>query len=212
MKIIIPSAMLLQITPNPEQHIERCGRICYKSEDRITDTSAAKFVRMIVQSGHHSVLEHAVATVVFVCDRGVTHELVRHRLVSYSQESTRYCNYGKDKFDEQISVIRPPGLGSMSRQVWKEACETAERAYLCLLRDGLSPQIARSVLPTCLKTEIAVTANLREWRHIITLRISKAAHPQIREIMEQALSLLRAAAPNVFYDTEIQQVPQESRT
>lgn len=200
MKIAKPSATLLWITPNAEQEIERAGRTCYKLENMITRDSAGKFIRMIMKRGHESVIEHATASFLFVCDRGVTHELVRHRLVAYSQESTRYCNYGKDKFDRGISVIVPPGLNDEQRRLWTFGCERAETAYLALLESGCSPQIARSVLPNSLKTEIVATCNLREWRHICRLRTSKAAHPQIKEIMDIALVKLISLCPNVFHD------------
>ena len=200
MKIVQPTATLTQITSDAEKHIERCGRVCYKSEDRIEDDSAGQFIRRLLELGHESVIEHAVATVVFVCGRGVTHELVRHRLASFSQESTRYCNYDKAKFGREISVIRPPELNEIAGEVWSRTCQTAECAYFELLDNGAPPQIARSVLPTCLKTEIAVTANLREWRHILKLRTSTPAHPQIRELMVEAGRQLKEAAPNVFHD------------
>lgn len=200
MLIVEPSATLLSITPNAEELIERCGRTCYKSECQITPGSASIFVKKIVQLGHYSVIEHASATIKFVCDRGVTHELVRHRLASYSQESTRYCNYGKDKFGNEISVIQPPGLDKVNLQRWRVACEQTEQTYLEMIADGVTAQIARSILPNCLKTEIATTANLREWRHILTLRTSRAAHPQIREVMEQAREILKNECPTVFGD------------
>jgi len=164
------------------QSLERWGRICYKSEDKITDESSIKFVAMLLKSGHESVIEHEKITVRIVCDRGVTHEIVRHRLCSYSQESTRYCNYKS----RGIKVIQPQFTGPNAaecRGVWKDAMEDAERAYLRLIDLGEKPQIARSVLPNSLKTEIIVTANLREWRHIFKLRTSAKAHPQMREVM-----------------------------
>jgi len=200
MNIVKPSAQLLEITPDAEQLIERCGRTCYKSEDKITESSSSRFVEMIIKRGHLSVIEHASATILFVCDRGVTHELVRHRLASYSQESTRYCNYCKDKFGNEISVIQPPGLDEANLSLWKSTCEEVERSYLSMIDSGVPPQIARSILPNCLKTEIATTANLREWRHILMMRTSAAAHPQIREIMNVASSILKEKCPNVFYD------------
>lgn len=199
MRIVKPSATLLAITPDAETLIERCGRVCYKSEDRITSRSESKFIRMIIERGHHSVLEHASATILFVCDRGVSHELVRHRLCAFSQESIRYCNYGKTgRFDTQISVIQPPGLHGETKTDWASTCDIAEEVYKVMIGDGCAPQIARSVLPTCLKTEIATTANLREWRHILKLRTAPAAHPQMREIMVMAAKLLVAECPNVF--------------
>lgn len=200
MRIVEPQADLLWITPDAECVIEAAGRTCYKSENMITESSAGKFIKMIMARGHESVIEHAAASFRFVCDRGVTHELVRHRLASYSQESTRYCNYGKDKFGNEITVIQPPGLSESAIVTWKAAMEKAESAYFYLLTLGAKPQIARSVLPICLKTEIVTTCNLREWRHIFRLRTSAAAHPQIKKIMDEALSKLRERCPNVFED------------
>lgn len=204
MRIVKPSATLLSITPSAEKIIERAGRTCYKSEDMITSESAGKFIRKIIASGHHSVLEHASASFLFVCDRGVTHEMVRHRLVAYSQESTRFCNYGKSKFGSEITVIEPfyfRSIGRLEQRTsWRDAMKTVELIYLALLDDGCPPQIARSVLPNSLKTEIVATCNLREWRHIFKLRTSKAAHPQIKEIMDKALATLTSICPNVFHD------------
>ncbi len=182
MKIVEPSVELLAISAGPAQLIELAGRTCYKSEDKITDDSAAAFVAMIAKRGHESVIEHASATFRIVTDRGITHEIVRHRLASYSQESTRYCNYGKDKHGNEISVVLPSGLTPSQRGAWREACEDAEDEYFALLGLGAKPQQARSVLPTCLKTEIVMTANFREWCHFLTLRMGAAAHPDIRPI------------------------------
>ena len=179
------------------KHIELCGRVCYKSEDKITDESAERFVRRIIKSGHDSVLEHASITVRFVCDRGVSHEIVRHRLASYSMESTRYCDYSKDKFGGEISVIEPEGV---ERAAWEESCACAEAVYGRMVRSGVSAQMARAVLPTCLKTELIMTANLREWRHFLRLRTSAAAHPQIRALAVELRDKLRAAVPVVFED------------
>lgn len=192
---IVPQSVTLEfITPNAAQLIERAGRTCYKSEDRITPDSAAKFVKMILERGHESVLEHAVASFRVVCDRGVSHEFVRHRLMSYSQESTRYCNYGKA---ESITVIEPPGLGVDVAQ-WFKAVEVAENTYLGMIRQGFRPEIARSVLPTCLKTEFVATANFREWRHFLKLRASPKAHPQIQEVAYMIGNILEQQCPEVF--------------
>lgn len=182
MKIVEPSVELLAISAGPAQLIELAGRTCYRSEDKITDDSAAAFVAMIAKRGHESVIEHASATFRIVTDRGITHEIVRHRLASYSQESTRYCNYGKDKHGNEISVVLPSGLTHDQQQAWRQACEGAEHSYFALLGLGAKPQQARSVLPTCLKTEIVMTANFREWCHFLTLRMAAAAHPDIRPI------------------------------
>ena len=180
MIIVEPSVELLWITPDPEKQIEIAGRTCYKSEDKITEDSARKFVATLYKSGHHAMLEHCVASFKVITDRGVSHEIVRHRIASYAQESTRYVNYSKEKFGSQISVIRPPFANDPAPlTIWAKACRNAEKSYFAMLEAGCKPQIARSVLPTCTKTEIVITMNLREWIHFFTLRISKAAHPQI---------------------------------
>lgn len=180
--------------------IEIAGRTCYKSEDKITMDSATKFVEMITRRGHLSVIEHEKITVRFVFDRGISHEIVRHRLVSFSQESTRYCNYSKDKHNNQITVI---GLSQYlknenSLKVWMDAMKSAEDAYFKLIELGETPQIARSVLPNSLKTEIVVTANLREWCLILTQRTANAAHPQIIEVMRPLLAELKEKLPAIF--------------
>ena len=293
MKIIKPSFEILNISPaNPLELLELAGRVCYKSEDKILPDTALPFVKKILEGHHESVIEHASMTIKFVCDRGVTHELVRHRLCAFSQESTRYCNYNKDKFGNEITVIEPcfwvddtyvemlmalieraitvtmkkyqtsevaslltsaqtilsksnkdvcdelminrstlnrwltfkvfPSpcscmlicdwvktnasdlleKTSYERQynVWKEACQRAEVSYFALLQMGASPQQARTVLPNSLKTEIVMTADLREWRHVFKLRTSKAAHPQMRELMIPTLEEVKQRIPLIFYD------------
>lgn len=183
------------------QKIERCGRVCYKSEDKITEGSAEKFVKGIISRGHESVLEHFSFTVLFVVDRGVSHEIVRHRLASYSQESTRYCNYGNAK---ECTFIVPCFLKykSPAWDIWCNQMKSAEKAYLDMLDSGSTPQEARSVLPNSLKTEVMMTANLREWRHFLKMRCSKAAHPQIREVAVPLLHLLQETIPVVFDDIQ----------
>lgn len=198
MKIVSQSVSLEWITPNPLLMIEKAGRTCYKSEDKMSPESAKKFYKMIYQRGHESVAEHAVASLRIICDRGVSHEIVRHRLASYSQESTRYCAYNKDKFGGEISVIEPPNMNTGQHAAWRSACEHSERVYLSLISQGTSPQIARSVLPTCLKTELVMTANFREWKHFIKLRTDPAAHPQIREVAFMIQELLAKECPEVF--------------
>ena len=200
MKIVSPSVTLLWITPDPEIHIEAAGRTCYKSEDKITKTSARNFCKKLRTSGHHAMLEHACASFRIVCDRGISHEIVRHRLASYAQESTRYCNYGTYKMGNEISVIQPPIDDDKVLEFWEDSCRYAELEYLDMLDAGASPQIARSVLPTCLKTELVMTANFREFRHFISLPHSKAAHPQIRPIALDIWRILMGHAPSVFED------------
>lgn len=185
--------------------IERCGRVCYKSEERINAGSAEKFVRSIIDRGHESVLEHVSFTVKFVVDRGISHELVRHRIASFSQESTRYCNYGDGRFGEEITMIQPlffqEGAGH-NYEAWAMAVRRSEQRYLQLLASGASPQEARSVLPNSLKTEVVMTCNLREWRHFFRLRTSAAAHPQMREVTVPLLEELKKLVPVVFDDIQ----------
>lgn len=211
MKIVTPSFEILHPALDLTHRgiisqIEQAARTCYKSEGLGAAVDPSEFVRRIVQVQHHeSVIEHASVTVRFVCDRGVTHELVRHRLAAYSQESTRYCNYGKERFGQEIAVIEPPGLNEDSRSCWFRACRGSEAEYLDMLTHGASPQIARSVLPTCLATTIVMTANLREWKHVFKLRTPKAAHPQIRALM---LPLFRAFCeylPEIYDDMQVEQ-------
>ena len=184
------------------QKLERCGRVCYKSEDKITEGSAEKFIGMILKSGHESVLEHEKLTVKFICDRGVTHEIVRHRIASYSQESTRYCNYSKDKFGNELTFIRPCFWADDSEEyaVWKQAMEEIEKTYVKLISLGAKPEEARSILPNSLKTEIVCTMNLREWRHFFRLRTAERAHPQIWEISVALLDELKKRIPVIFDD------------
>lgn len=185
--------------------IEAAGRTCYKSEEKMAEGTAGAFVKRIISSGHESVIEHEKVTVRIVCDRGVSHELVRHRIASYSQESTRYCNYANDRFGNEITVIEPcywEKNGEM-RALWLKAMEDAERHYFKLIDNGANAQEARSVLPNSLKTEIVVTMNLREWRHFFRLRTAKRAHPQMREIAIKALIMFRETIPVIFDDIPI---------
>ena len=177
------------------QDIERIGRVCYKSEHRITSSSAAPFVRNIIERGHESVLEHISITVRFVTDRAIANELVRHRIAAYSQESTRYCNY-KDK----IEFIYPKNVSNKQLQLIMEACACAATTYQTLIADGATPEIARDVLPLCTKTELIATYNLREWRHILRLRTDKAAHPKMRELMQTLLQFFQGLVPIIFDD------------
>jgi len=203
-KVISPDVIILDDVRGDDvlRKIEQCGRTCYKSENKIADSSAKQFVRNIIQRGHESVLEHVNITVKFICDRGVSHEIVRHRIASYSQESTRYCNYSNEQFGSEITVIKPCFLArdTPGYSKWWLACKQAEEAYFDLLDYGCSPQEARAVLPNSLKTEVVMTANLREWRHFLRLRTSAAAHPQMREVACILLNKLKAKIPVVFDD------------
>ncbi len=182
--------------------IEACGRVCYKSENLTTDDSCYKFVEKIIERGHEAVLEHVNISCKFICDRGVMAELTRHRIASFCVESSRYCNYSKDKFSNNISVVRPQNIkpNTEAEQLWKKSCEFSEETYMQMLKVGVSPEIARSVLPTCLKTEIIMTANLRQWRNVLKLRTSNAAHPDMRFIMNSLLCTFKSKLPTIFQD------------
>ncbi len=184
------------------KHIEKTGRVAYKSEDKISADSARTFIRKIINNKHEAVIEHYSITVRVVCDRGVTHEIVRHRLASYCQESTRYCNYTKGKFGSEITVIEPVfwDKNSEKYQIWERAMKTAEHAYSALIESGATPQEARSVLPNSLKTEIVMTMNLREWRHFFALRTAQNAHPQMQEIAQPLLDEFKKRIPLIFDD------------
>ena len=206
MRIIDPSVELINAPTYDAllNTIEVAGRVCYKSEDKIQEGSAEKFIAGIIKRGHEAVIEHGVLTVKFICDRGVTHEIVRHRIASYCQESTRYCNYSQDKFGNEITVIRPCFLteGTRKYELWHCACDRAESAYFDMLICGCTPQEARSVLPNSLKTEVVMTANIREWRHFIKLRTSEKAHPQMRQVAGMLQNLLVEKYPVFFKEVE----------
>lgn len=200
MKIINPS---VEIMGNHDgeyalKHIEACGRVCYQSEAK--DGGTERFIRSLIRRGHESVLEHYSFTMKFICDRGVSHEIVRHRIASFSQESTRYCNYEDDKFGREITVIRPIGLSNNQYSYWGRAMIDAECAYMDMLKDGSTPEMARSVLPNSLKTTLVMTANFREWRHFFKLRCDKAAHPQMRQVALMALEIVHNTFPVIFDD------------
>ena len=224
MKIIKPSFEILTQNLSKEdlttlRLIERAGRTCYKSEANINDDSAIGFVRARLHEDHHeSIIEHSSLTVKFICDRGVSHELVRHRLASFSQESTRYCNYSKGRHGHELTFIQPPWVSDediaklqecngefeeiyfhrMRETMWYTSMLEAEKIYLNLIESGWKPEQARSVLPNSLKTEIVVTANFREWRLIFKQRTSEKAHPQMRELMIPLLEEVRSKIPVIF--------------
>lgn len=225
MKIINPSVQLKDEIDGKEilKKLERIGRTCYKSENRITKDSAERFVKSIIARGHESVLEHVSISVRVICDRGVSHEIVRHRVASYSQESTRYCNYSQDKFGDELTFIKPcwfkssiedlnnyanigvifDKIGNTGEWIWVDTLRSAEISYFTLLENcNWTPEQARSILPNSLKTEIVMTMNLREWRHFFKLRCAKAAHPQMREVANMILKEFKEKIPVIFDDIE----------
>ncbi len=207
MKIIEPSVELAQDLNAAEimRHIERAGRVCYKSESNISDTSAEKFIANIIKSGHESVIEHVSITFKIICDRGITHEIVRHRLASYSQESSRYCDYSGDKFGGELTFIKPCYWNDDDENylLWRQTMAVIEQVYLTMRKNGARPEQARAILPNSLKTEIFMTANLREWRHFLKLRTSKRAHPQMRQIALKIFEILNSNLPVIFSDIEV---------
>ena len=208
MKIIEASVELVsELEPEKiMKHIERAGRVCYKSESKISDTSAEKFIANIIKSGHESVIEHVSLTFKIICDRGVTHEIVRHRLASYSQESSRYCNYSSDKFGNELTFIKPCFWTEDDENylLWKQTLEVAEKNYLAMIKNGARPEQARSILPNSLKAEIFMTANLREWKHFLKLRTSQKAHPQMREVSLKIYKILNDNLPIIFSDIVVE--------
>jgi len=208
MKAIEPYTQIFIADMNGQQMIEKIetvARTCYKSESRIAEGTAEKMVKSLVKNGHEAMLEHASVTVKFVCDRGISHELVRHRLASFAQESTRFCNYSRDDFGSEITFIIPEFLhyGSQGFNMWKEQMKSAEKTYFDMLDFGLTPQEARCVLPNSLKTEVVMTCNLREWRWFFKLRaagVSGTPHPQMLQLTVPLLQDFQQFLPSVFDD------------
>ena len=207
MKIIEPSVELINEIDAEKimRHIELAGRVCYKSESRISDKTAKKFITNILKSGHESVIEHISLTFKIICDRGVTHEIVRHRLASYSQESSRYCDYSNDKFGNELTFIKPCFWTEDDENflLWKNTMAQLEKTYLEMRKNGARPEQARSILPNSLKTEIFMTCNLREWRHFLKLRTAQRAHPQMREVALKIYKILNEKLPILFSDIEV---------
>lgn len=186
--------------------IEMAGRTCYKSENLAKENSSERFIRNIIKSGHESVIEHANITVRIITNRGVTHELVRHRIASYSQESTRYCNYCNEKFGNELTFIKP--IFDSKHNVnekeymrdWKYCMQRIENMYLDMIADGVIPEYARDILPNSLKTEIVCTMNLRNWRNFLKLRMAQNAHPQIRDIAFKIFDIFYKELTVIFED------------
>ncbi len=195
--------------------LEKVARTCYKSEDKITPDSSDKFIRGIIRSGHEAMIEHYNITVKIICSRGISHELVRHRIASFAQESTRWICYAKEKFNNEITVIEPSMFNTWDNEtklLWQSAMKTAEEYYFRLVDCGLKGQFARGVLPTDLKTELNITCNLREWRTIFKLRAAPDAHPDVRAIMLSLLKDFYTALPAIFEDIWLLYNKKEEKT
>ena len=206
MQIIVARYEILDKIDGMEvlKKIERVARTCYKSEDYIKEGSAERLVKSLIDRGHEAMLEHFSITVKFICDRGISHEIVRHRMASFAQESTRYCNYSKDKFGNELTFIKPCFWEENTHEYfsWCESMGNAEKGYFELLKLRATPEQARTILPNSIKTEVVMTANLREWRHFLKLRTAQAAHPQMRELTIPLLKELKDKIPVIFDDIE----------
>jgi len=203
MRIVEPEVFVENFSPTSIMtKLERIGRLCYKSGDKIEPGTADKFIAGLVKSGHEAMIEHASFTARFICNRGVSHELVRHRPPSFAQESQRYCCYLDDKFGNEVTFINPFFHKGNARKItlWKNGCAFAEETYLALLGFGDKPEEARGSLLNDTKTELYITANVREWRHILTLRADVHAHPQMRQVAIPLLLYLQGRLPILFND------------
>ena len=205
MKIIEPSIEVQNF--NGEQimkNIEQACRTCYRSEDKISNESYKTLLKNCITRGHESVMEHEKITVRMVCDIGVYKDLTRHRIASFSIESTRYCNYGKDKFDNEIKFIKPCNIDEDSDlyAFWKHTMERIEMNYLHMAEHGATPDQMRMILPHSTAAEVCMTANIREWRHILDLRTKKMTHSSIRQILIPLLLLFKTEMPELFGDIE----------
>jgi thymidylate synthase (FAD) len=207
MKIVEPYAKIISLGGYATgidllRHIELCARTCYRSEGAQTEDSYKRLLPSLLASGHMSVFEHGSITVEFLVSRGVSHELVRHRLCAFSQESQRYCSYDKDKFGGDIKVIKPLDLSPLQDEIWSGSIEYSKKAYFGMLDRGAKPQIARDVLPNACATVVEVSANPREWRHVLLMRTSKAAHPEFLRASLPLLESFKLAVPILYDDIE----------
>ena len=194
MRIIKPSVSIESNISYEEalRIVENATRVCYKSEDKIKEGSAEKLIRGIIKAKHFGCIEHVSLTVKFICDRACSHQLVRHRLMSFNQKSQRYCK------EDNLEVIKPDGLKNTA--IWLESCRQAENAYAELIRRGEKPEVARGVLPNSTATEIYATANLREWRHFFELRCDRTAQKDIRMLALELLCQMFEKYPVFFED------------
>lgn len=205
---VVEQSAIIEIYQDPlsmVKKLELIGRTCYASQDKITETSYKTFLHNVIKRGHLSVIEHAYATAHFITDRGIANEIVRHRIASFCQQSTRYVKY------DNISIIKPSGIlyGTKEWNTWMRSVIAAESHYQALIENGVAPQVARSVLPTCTATELYMTANLREWRHFIELRSAQGAHPDIISLSNSVLKQL-SVIPVIFDDLVEKYLPKES--
>ena len=209
MKIIEPKIWVEEFDPiKIMRNLERACRTCYRSEGLITEDSYKKLLKNCINRGHESILEHEKITVRMVCDIGVYKDLTRHRFGSFSIESTRYCNYGKDKFDNEIKFIKPCNIeeGTDEYTEWQWCLSQIEESYMKMTELKCTPDQMRMILPHSTAAEVTMTANIREWRHILDLRTKKMTHPSIRQILIPLLLKFKYTMPELFdeieYDTD----------
>ena len=208
MKIVDPWIQVEEYNPvKIMKNIERACRTCYRSENLINEDSYKKLLKNCINRGHESILEHEKITIRMCCDIGVYKDLTRHRFGSFSIESTRYCNYGKDKFDNEIKFINPCNMDKKELfNEWYSSCIEIEQRYMNMVKLGATPDQMRMILPHSTAAEVTMTANIREWRHILDLRTKKMAHPAIRQLLIPLLLKFKEDMPELFneieYDTD----------
>lgn len=212
MKIIEPTVEIEKVNYNQiMKNLERACRTCYRSEDKTTEESYKTLLKNCITRGHESILEHEKITIRMICDIGVYKDLTRHRIASFSIESTRYCNYGKDKFNNQIKFIKPVNIeeGTNLYEEWKTSCEEIEKHYIKMAQLGATPDQMRMILPHSTAALVTMTANIREWKHILSLRATKHAHPAVEQVMIPLLVHFKKNMPEIFenieYDKEFEQ-------
>lgn len=203
-KVVEPSMEIW--TPLDNNYImrflERCARNCYKSEGMINDDSAERMIRKLIELKHDAMLEHYSITVKMTCDLGCYKDITRHRHASFAIESTRWCNYAKDKFGSEISVVRPINMevGSDIYNAWLKNCEDMEKSYLDVMSKGGTVDQGRMILNQSTKADVIMTCNIREWRHVLRLRCEKSVHPTVQNIMRMILIEFKKHLPVLFED------------
>lgn len=214
MKIIEPVVEIEKVDYNKMmKNLERACRTCYRSEDKITEESYKTLLKNSINRGHESILEHEKITIRMTCDIGVYKDLTRHRHASFSIESTRYCNYGKDKFDNQIKFIEPVNIEKNTKlyEEWKKSCEEIEKHYIKMVELGATPDQMRMILPHSTAAEVTMTANIREWKHVLSLRCTKHAHPAVEQVMIPLLLHLKKNMPEIFESIEYDEEFDENK-
>ena len=205
MKIVEPKIEIEKVDyKKVMKNLERACRTCYRSEDKISDESYKTLLKNCINRGHESILEHEKITIRMICDIGVYKDLTRHRHASFSIESTRYCNYGKDKFDNEIKFIKPVNIEENTEiyKEWKESCEEIEKRYIKMVELGATPDQMRMILPHSTAALVTMTANIREWKHIFNLRCTRHAHPAVEQVMIPLLLHLKENMPEIFDNVE----------